>query len=95
MTVLPGKGGKVTQATNFVAEIKGWKINLKSDTKETTPIGKREKDAEKTGYKNGKGYFIPQSQIWGSMREAAKMVKLRKSTITQIISYILIKVKTT
>jgi len=37
MTVVAGKGGKVNQATNFVAEIKGWKINLKADTKDITP----------------------------------------------------------
>jgi hypothetical protein len=49
------------------------------DVSETTPMGKREKDPEKTGYENGKGYFIPQKQIWGCGREAAKKIKLRKS----------------
>jgi predicted secreted protein len=38
MTVLAGKAGKVLIGSNFVAEIKGWKINLKADTKETTPF---------------------------------------------------------
>lgn len=38
MTVLTGKAGKVLIGTDFVAEIKGWKMSLKADTKDITPF---------------------------------------------------------
>ena len=56
MTVVAGKGGKVTQATNFVAEIKGWKINLKADTKDITPEATDSSTAWRTYLSTLKGW---------------------------------------
>lgn len=56
ITILAGKAGKVTQATNFVAEIKAWKINLKSDTKETTPFATDSSTVWKTYLSTLKGW---------------------------------------
>lgn len=36
MTVLTGKGGKVTYDSNFVAEVSEWSIDLGADTIDTT-----------------------------------------------------------
>jgi predicted secreted protein len=56
MTVLAGKAGKVTLGANFVAEIKGWKVNLKADTKETTPMATDSSTAWKTYLATLKGW---------------------------------------
>ena len=56
MTILAGKSGKVTQATNFVAEIKSWKVNLKSDTQETTAMATGNDTAWKTYLSTLKGW---------------------------------------
>lgn len=64
-------------------------IPMIQGTNAITPIGKRKEDPEHTGYKNGKGYFIPSRQFWGCFREAAKMVKLRKMTMGKLYKAII------
>ena len=56
MTILAGKSGKVTQATNFVGDIKSWKISLKADTVETTPMATDSSTAWKTYLNTLKGW---------------------------------------
>ena len=50
-----------------------------------TPVGKKEQDALKTGFKNEDGYFIPSKQFRGAMLMAGKKVKLGKGSIFNLL----------
>ena len=62
-------------------------------TNTKTPLGKRESDPLVTGYKNDEGYYIPQRQLWGAGREAAKKVKLRKTFMGKLYKAIIANIE--